>query len=211
LNATAQAEAVACAQAEAVACGSDLQWVHYSSRGGGGQSSRQVASAIPPKIEGEIETYVPICCLFHVTLSAWAPAWNHSGHAALVTSPQRVSSTSQHLKSLLPACCGGEEVPSSLWLWTVNFHKAPTSRIPCHWRTWYSLSLAHMAGGGILPSSRQHRRHLVLGFRVPTVKLVAHAANWRGSPVFPPAISAGILQLRQSSVFFCVISVPLCW
>ena len=78
---------------------------------------------------------------------------------------------------------------------TVNFHKAPTSRIP-------AMSLAHMAGGGILPSSRQHHRHLVLGFRVPAVKLVVHAANWRGSPVFPPAISAETLPQPPMLLFF---------
>ncbi|HUN06561.1 MAG TPA: hypothetical protein PLQ56_08165 [Aggregatilineales bacterium] len=102
-----------------------------------------------------------------------------------------------------------EKSPPSLLRWGGSsvFTVTVNCELPQSANLAYSLSLAHMAGGGILPSSRQHRRHLVLGFRVPTVKLVAHAANWRGSPVFPPAISAGILQL---STKLCVLLCDLC-
>lgn len=48
------------------------------------------------------------------------------------------------------------------------------------------MSLASLAGGGILPSSRRDRRHVVVIPVVPAIDYGAHGANERRAPVFPP-------------------------
>ena len=62
---------------------------------------------------------------------------------------------------------------------TVNFSMAAPSRRP-------TMSLATLAGGGSLPSSRRQRQQSAPHSPLPAIQLGAHVANWRCPPVFPP-------------------------
>jgi hypothetical protein len=62
---------------------------------------------------------------------------------------------------------------------------AAPSRLP-------AMSLAALSGGGILPRSRCQCQTSAPVSRLPAVRLGAHVANWRGTPVFPPTHSAEV-------------------
>jgi hypothetical protein len=66
---------------------------------------------------------------------------------------------------------------------TVNFKMAVPSRLP-------TMSLATLAGGGSLPSSRRQRQHSAPGSRVTAINHVTYVATWRFPPAFPPTLMA---------------------
>lgn len=87
---------------------------------------------------------------------------------------------------------------------TQSYCMAGTSRIS-------AVALSPMAGGGTLPASHRHRRHLVVRSHLPARICGAHVAKWRSPPVFPPTPLAEVLPSSPNSVSLRVSSVPLCF